>query len=115
MILFIHQICGGCLLLVHSLFFCRGWFLVQKDVRPGKADRLLMALSQWLYPLMFFTALPLPFQGIQGAGVHLIPVFLPFISMLVLSRRSFRRKHPLVLPGINWLWIGLAFLSGVLL
>ncbi|MDC7232443.1 MAG: hypothetical protein PQJ58_04380 [Spirochaetales bacterium] len=112
MIQLIHTILGILLFVSHSLFLLRAVVLLRSKKTPGKADRLFLNLSQLLLPL----ALVSGFLMIGSASViHVLPALMPLIMMFVLSRRSIRRKKPLLLPFLNWIFISAAFLTGVLL
>lgn len=112
MILLIHKITGLLLFISHSLFLFRSMILLHKDRKPRKADRFFMNLSQLLLPVVIIIG----FFMIRSSSVyHLIFGIMPVIMMFVLSRRSFRKKHPLLLPLLNWIFISAALLTGVLL
>ncbi len=112
MITVFHKTAGGLLFLFHSLFLLRSAILLKREAAPSKADRIFMTLSQVLLPIAILTGLPL----IARASLfHIIPGLMPVVMMFILSRRSIRRRYPLLLPGINWLFITAAMLTGVFL
>jgi hypothetical protein len=112
MIMLFHKIAGLLLFSSHSLFLFRSIVLIHKGLAPGKADRIFMSLSQILIPVVLISG----FIMISSTSVyHLIPGIMPVIMMFVLSRRSIRKKHPLLLPLLNWIFITGALLSGILL
>ncbi len=115
MLLLAHQITGALLLLFHSLFLFRAWRLLKRGGSPAPADRFFMSLSQILLPVMILSGLPLPVQGVEGAALHMIPAVMPVVMMLKFSRKSFRKKHPLLLPLINGVWIAAASVTGLML
>ncbi|MBF9018446.1 MULTISPECIES: hypothetical protein [unclassified Oceanispirochaeta] len=112
MILLIHKIAGILLFISHSIFLFRSAVLLRKGLPPSKGDRLFMSLSQVILPFAIISG----FIMIGRVSVyHLIPGIMPLIMMFILSRRSVRKRQPLLLPLINWIFITAALLTGVLL
>jgi len=108
--LMIHNTLGFFLLVFHWSFFFRSLFLIKKGKGPFWMDRTLMLLSQIFLPLTILTGLPL----IEKTGIfHVILCFMPVVMMFILSRKSVRRKSPLLLPLLNGIFIAAAFLTGV--
>ncbi len=112
MIIVLHRIAGLLLFLFHSLFLLRSIVLLKSKTAPTKADRVFMTLSQLLLPVVLLSGLP--YIG-RARLIHIIPGVLPVVMMFVLSRKSIRRKYPLLLPAVNWILITAAMLTGVLL
>jgi len=107
----LHRIAGVLLLICHLSFLLRSWYLLKTGGKPVYADRMLMMLSQILLPVTILTGLP----GVRKAGMfHVILGVMPVAMMFILSRRSVRRRHPLLLPLINGLFITAAFLTATL-
>ncbi|MDA3956061.1 hypothetical protein [Oceanispirochaeta sp.] len=112
MTIIFHRIAGILLLLTHSLFLIRSWTLIRKNRPPLNFDRWLMGLSQILLPVTIISGLP----GLAKSPViHTLFGCFPIVMMFILSRRSIRRKRPLLLPLLNGLFIAAAFLTGVFL
>jgi len=112
MTLLLHRISGAVLLISHGLLIIRSLILLHSKGTPGKPDRIIMSLSQMFLPLTLLTGL----VHLAGHGrflpVHTLIGILPVIMMMIFSKRSFRRKHPLLLPILNGLLIAAAFVTG---
>lgn len=112
MVLIIHQITALLLFISHTLFLYRSAVLLRKKTAPTKADRLFMNWSQLSLPLVLISGFIM--TG-RSSVYHLIPGLMPVLMMFIFSRRSVRKKRPLLLPLINWIFISTAILTGVLL
>jgi len=112
MIMLIHKIAAVLLFISHSVFLFRSAVLLHKGSAPKAADRLFMNLSQIILPFVLISGIIM----IGSASVyHVIPGIMPVVMMFVLSRKSLRKRRPLLLPLVNWIFISAAFLTGVLL
>jgi len=106
----IHRISGILLLVSHLSFLFRSRILLKSGRGPRTADRFLMLLSQILLPVTILSGIP----GIGKTKVlHVILGLMPVAMMFILSRRSLRRRHPLLLPLVNGLFLAAAFLTGL--
>jgi hypothetical protein len=112
---YLHLFCASLLLLSHGTFLSRSIFLLRSGGRPARLDRLALHLSQILIPFTILTGLfntaewnPLFVLHIS-AGLSPLPLFFLF------RKKSFRKKHPLFLPGMNAFILAAAWMSGVLL
>lgn len=108
----IHTLLWALLLLCHTAFLIRSRMLLSRNEGPRRADRLLMGGSQLLLVPAVLTTIPLMREL---PPVHILCCFMPPVMMFVLARKSFRRRHPMMLPLANGLWIAGAVLTDPLL
>lgn len=112
MISIIHLLAALLLFTFHSLFLLRSVYLLKRRLSPTRADRLFLNLSQLFLPLVLISG----FIMVGRASLyHLIPGIMPVLMLFILSRRSLRKKKPLLLPLLNWIFITAALLTGLLL
>ncbi len=107
----IHNCLWALLLLFHTAFLLRSRILLIRKAPPGKTDRLLMGASQLLLVPAILSVIPL--AG-ESSLLHFIFCLMPLAMMFILARKSFRRRHPMLLPLINGFWIAAAFITGIL-
>jgi len=107
-----HKYAGFALLLIHSLFLIRSAYLIKTKAAPSRGDQILMFLSQILLALVIISGV---IRIKQASFVHGVIGFMPLVMMFVFSRKSFRRKNPLLLPLFNALWILAAVLTASIL
>ena len=106
----IHNVLWALLLLIHTAFLLRCRTLLARRTAPGKTDRLLMGASQLLLAPAILSTLTLI---TEVSFLHLLCSLMPLAMMFILARKSFRRRHPMLLPLINGLWIAAALLTGI--
>ena len=96
------------LFLFHTVFLLRSQVILSRNELPRKFDRFLMGGSQLLLiPAIISTAilvrkLPAP---------HIFCCIMPPVMMFLMARRSFRRRHPMLLPLANEIWIAAAVIT----
>lgn len=107
----IHNLLWALLLVFHTAFLIRSRRLLSRNGGPRRADRFLMGASQLLLIPAVLSTLPLMREL---PPVHILCCFMPPVMMFILARKSFRRRHPMVLPLANGLWIAAALFTGTL-
>lgn len=107
--IWIHGAAGLCLLLVHTVFVLRSGYLLRTGRGPGIVDRWLMNGSRFLFPVVLLSLVPV-WKVLRP--LHVLCSFMPLLMMVLLFRRSRRRRYPMLLPVLNEFWFGAAVLTG---
>ena len=115
MILILHMVSAFILVISHALFLVRSAWLVKKKRAPEPFDRLTLNLSQLLLPLVILTGAAAFLKNGTVSFLHMAAGLAPLLLMFLFRKRSFRKKHPFILPLLNGLLLAAALLSGLFL
>lgn len=116
----IHGIAGIILVVSHGIFLFRGLVFRKYGGRPGPLDKIARFISQFGLPLVILLgflanqfrsgkALPSP------PAIHIVLGILPIVVIIVFTPfMGFKRRIPWLLPGINFVLLAAAALTGML-
>lgn len=114
----IHLISSIILLVIHSFFLFRGFYLIRRGKSPKIYDRISKSMSSILLPVVVVSGL-FYYAKSRISLFHVIVGMFPIVSIIsfsifrILSKK--RKLNPWLLPLINYISIIVALCSGLIL